>query len=179
LRGKRKYNRGRFRGETVTESLDENDANAANIANQRNHGRRISGPWVFGLCWRTQKHGINVVESRFFVVEKRDTATLLPIIKAEVAPGSTIHSDEWMSYNSLQREGFTHETVNHQINFVNPVNGANTQLIECMWSIVKFKVLAQMHGTTPEMLPRHLKEMWWRSINPQDKFYAIFYAILN
>jgi hypothetical protein len=75
LRGKRKYNRGRFRGgESVTESLDENDANAANITNQRNHGR-ISGPWVFGLYWRTQKHGIDVVESHFLWL-KRETQRL-------------------------------------------------------------------------------------------------------
>ncbi|KAK4880801.1 hypothetical protein RN001_008947 [Aquatica leii] len=81
--GKRKYNRGRMlNGDHPAES-NESDAE---IENNRNHGRRIDGPWVFGLRLRD--------EVRYFYVERRDRATLLPIIQREVEVGSSIHSDE-------------------------------------------------------------------------------------
>jgi len=109
-----------------------------------------------------------------FVVERRDRGTLLPIIQNEVLPGSVIVSDEWGAYKTLDQHGFQHRTVNHHENFVNPVNGANTQIIECVWSGLKLKIMRKMHGTTPEMLPRHLKEFWWRSINAgEDQFLSL------
>jgi hypothetical protein len=44
--GKRKYNRGRLlRGNCAPQSEDSD----ALLENNRNHGRRIDGPWVFGL----------------------------------------------------------------------------------------------------------------------------------
>lgn len=69
-------------------------------------------------------------ESRFFWVERRDRATLIPITQREREPGSVIHSDEWASYRCLNSLGFVHDTVNHQENFVDPVSGAHTQGVE-------------------------------------------------
>ena len=44
--GKRKYNRGRLlQGNRAPQSEDSD----APLKNNRNHGRRIDGPWVFGL----------------------------------------------------------------------------------------------------------------------------------
>ena len=47
------------------------------------------------------------------IVEQRDWATLLPIIKQHVQLGSKIYSDQWGAYMSLNEEGYVHETVNH------------------------------------------------------------------
>ncbi|KAF0761186.1 DDE Tnp IS1595 domain-containing protein, partial [Aphis craccivora] len=44
--------------------------------------------------------GPSVTDNRFFIVEKRDRATLLPIIQREEV-GSTIHSDDWRAYSNL------------------------------------------------------------------------------
>jgi len=145
LHGKRKYNRGRIllydhriepRSSNTSDSEKENQP-----VNNLNYGRRIEGPWLFGLCW---KNG-DLLERRFFIVERRDKNILIPIIQREVLPGTTIVSDEWKSYSSLNDIGYNHLSVNHSENFVNPVNRANVQTIECLWSILKFKILRKMH----------------------------------
>ncbi len=176
LRGKRKANRRRLLTGNLAaeEELDEEGPECELIDNNRNYGRRISGPWVFGLCWRHFVNGNEVLERRYFVVERRNRDTLLPIILEEVAPGSLIVSDEWPAYNTLNQHNYEHQTVNHQYFFVDPISGANTQTIETLWSQLKMKILRKMHGTTSEMLPRHLKESWWRSINPKkDLFFSL------
>lgn len=40
-----------------------------------------------------------------------------------VLPGTTVTSDEWAGYNGLAALGYNHQTVNHTVNYVNPING--------------------------------------------------------
>ena len=99
-----------------------------------NVGRLIEGQWVFGgVCRETRE---------FFMVpvQQRDSATLLGIIKDRILPGTTIISDCWKAYNCLQDEGYTHLTVNHSVNFVDPNNKAtHTNNIERLWREAKKK----------------------------------------
>jgi len=46
-------------------------------------------------------------------------------------------SDCWDAYRDLGSLGYTHRTVNHSINFVDPVTGAHTNTIEATWRSVK------------------------------------------
>ena len=46
-------------------------------------------------------------------------------------------SDEWRAYGKLKQHGFSHFTVNHLENFVNPKTGKHTQLVECLWGVNK------------------------------------------
>ena len=78
-----------------------------------NRGRYIEGQWVFGGICRL-----------------RDKDTLLPIIRAHILPGTCVMSDMWKAYDCLKDEGYTHLTVNHSLNFVDPDTGAHTQRIE-------------------------------------------------
>ena len=57
--------------------------------------RAVSTPWVFV--------GINRDTGECFavLVERRDAATLLPIINQYIRPVSTIHNDQWLAYNSI------------------------------------------------------------------------------
>ena len=57
------------------------------------------------------------------VVQRRNAATLLPIITAHIAPGSVIHSDMWAAYRRVQQLSpvADHDTVNHSLNFVDQV----------------------------------------------------------
>ena len=94
-----------------------------------NRGRAVDGHWVFGGMERGS--GLSFLVE----VDRRDAATLLPLITNYVRPGTVVYSDEWAAYNQLAATtGLTHHTVNHSIHFVNPVTGAHTQGVEGMWS---------------------------------------------
>lgn len=73
-------------------------------------------------------------ETFMFAVPYRKSATLMPIIKQSILPGTTM-SDQWQTYNGMAAAagmGYTHDTVNHLLHFIDPNTGANTQRIE--WS---------------------------------------------
>ena len=86
-------------------------------------GRYVEGKWIFGGICRETK-------ACFLVpVERRDKDTLIPIIRAQILPGTCVMSDMWKAYDCLQDEGYNHLTVNHSLNFVDPDTGAHTQRI--------------------------------------------------
>ena len=89
---------------SLSDDLDFKD-DLAETNNNRNYGKRIdgekylralgntnlsysfySGPWIFGIAQPT----VDDYEVRFFHVQRRDTAILLPIIWQHVYPGTTI-----------------------------------------------------------------------------------------
>ena len=90
-----------------------------------NKGRRVKGNWVFGGVERGDKTKIFM-----FRVEKRDEATLIPLIQKFIKPGTTIHSDCWKAYSKLEKLGYVHETVNHKEAYIDPDTGAHTNSIE-------------------------------------------------
>ena len=45
------------------------------------------------------------------IVDRQDQETLLPIIKGNIATGSTIYSDQWAAYYSLTAQGYVRDTV--------------------------------------------------------------------
>ncbi|KAG5679537.1 hypothetical protein PVAND_009097 [Polypedilum vanderplanki] len=96
-----------------------------------NRGKRVEGQWIFGLLERETGDIILVP------VEKRDRDTLIPIIQKYVLPGSTIISDFWKSYDTLNDLGYQHLKVNHSITFKDPETGANTNRIESTWRAAK------------------------------------------
>ena len=68
------------------------------------------------------------------VVQRRDAATLLPIIAAHTALGTIIHSDDWAAYRRVQAlpNVATHGVVNHSLNFVEPVTVSTLK----MWKVI-------------------------------------------
>ena len=151
FRGRRKYNRGRqLQGDGVPGRRPNN------------HGQRVDGPWVFGLLH------VETGELRLFRVDRRDADTLLPIVITNVAPGTTIMSDEWGAYVRLpacidhpQNGGapmqYVHQTVNHSVEFVDAVTGANTQRLEREWERCK-------GGLIGAACPWRVRApSWWRS----------------
>lgn len=76
MRGKRKYNKGWLLGaENSPENVDVDGLSDVEEPdfNNRNYGKKVTGPWVFGMC---QKDENGVIDARYFSLEKRDRQTL-------------------------------------------------------------------------------------------------------
>ena len=67
----------------------------------------------------------------------------------------------WQAYNGLGLLGYVHDTVNHSLNYVNPVTGTTTNHVEAHWSEFKQR-FKSMHGTQEPMIPSYLDEFMWR-----------------
>ena len=125
-------------------------------------GRYIEGQWVFGGICRETK-------ACFLVpVERRDKETLLPIIRAQILPGTRVMSDMWKAYDCLKDEGYHHLTVNHRLNFLDPDTLAHTQRIESTWWGVKRSM--PRTGTSVDLFESYLQEWLWRQQNKSDPF---------
>ena len=115
--------------------------------------------WVFGIVDTSHTPALGFMQ----LVQTRDAATLLPIIRNHVAPGTIVHSDQWRAYNRVAnlQPVATHQTVNHSVNFVDPMTGVHTQHVESYWNRVKVK-LKRMRGCHLQQLPGYLDEYMWR-----------------
>ena len=82
-------------------------------------------------------------ECFFKCVADRTANTLVSIISENILPGTTVISDCWKAYSSLNSEGFSHLTVNHSVNFVDPETGAHTNTIESTWRALKKSIPTQ------------------------------------
>ena len=107
----------------------------------------------------SQSPGLGYME----IVPARDATTLLPIIRAHTAPGTTTHSDQWRAYSTVNTlPGVAaHGVVNHSLHFVDPVSGVHTRTVESYWNRVKTK-LKQMKGCAADQLPSYIDEFMWR-----------------
>ena len=86
-----------------------------------------------------------------------------------------IHSDEWAAYRRVNTlPGIVgHNTVNHSLNFVDPVSGTHTQNVESYWSRAKQKI-KRMKGCHAEQLPSYLDEFTWRERHGSSAQIAFF-----
>jgi transposase-like protein len=94
-------------------------------------GHPVKGQWVFG--------GVERERGNTFLVPVKDliTNTLMAILRDWIEPGTTVISDYWCAYRGLGSQGYTHLTVNHSIEFVDPTTGAHSDTIESTWRTVK------------------------------------------
>ena len=60
-----------------------------------------------------------------------------------VLPGSIIYTDEWQAYNGLTAADYTHDSVNHSIQFVDPRIGVQTNTQEGLWHHVKLQMVGK------------------------------------
>ena len=114
---------------------------------------------MFGMVDTSTSPAVGYME----VVPQRNAATLLPIIQSHIQPGTIIHSDQWRAYNQVNAlpNVASHSTVNHSIEFVDPVTGTHTQNVESYWNRVKIR-FKKMKGCHESQLPSYLDEFMWR-----------------
>ena len=104
---------------------------------------------MFGMVDTSQQPALGYMQ----VVQQTDAATLLLIIQAYTAPGTTIHSDEWAVHRRVNTiPGIAaHNTVNHSLNFVDPATGMHTKHVKSYWSRPKYKI-KNMNGVHAKQL---------------------------
>ncbi|XP_064092898.1 uncharacterized protein LOC135205735 [Macrobrachium nipponense] len=110
------------------------------VKSKTGRGREdAAGVWVFG--------GIERVSEKFFAVglmedPRRDRATLIPLIRKHIRPGSIIVSEEWPDGMKMNDLGYRHLTTHHSTEFVVPPNpDVHTRNIERLWRDIKSFVL--------------------------------------
>ncbi|KAL5248209.1 hypothetical protein ACHWQZ_G017402 [Mnemiopsis leidyi] len=102
-----------------------------------NKGAYREGQWVLGAVDRNTGHCFLLPCPN----NKRDALTLLPLIQRWILPGSVVYTDEWAAYNGLTAATYTHHSVNHSIQFVDPDTGVHTNTQEGLWAHVKKSVV--------------------------------------
>lgn len=108
---------------------------------------------VFGLLDRkTRKVRVKHVADR-----KRET--LQAEVRANVAPGSKLFTDEWLAYRGLDRE-FAHGIVNHAEEYVR--GAVHTNGMENFWSLLKRSIRGTYVSVEPFHLFRYLDEQSFR-----------------
>jgi IS1 family transposase len=108
------------------------EIDGSNFGKRKYHrGHHVQGQWIFGGVKRGTGRA-------FFVpVQDRTTETLTAVILAWIEPGTNLISDFWAAYHSLEQQGYTHQTVNHRIGFIDPDTGTQTNTTESCWRRLK------------------------------------------
>lgn len=101
--------------------------------------------------------------SWFQRVAHRNAPTLKYLIKKYIRPFTTVETDLWAAYHNLNilPQQYNHLVVNHNLNFVNPQDGSNTQTIESKNGQVK-NMVRRKYGIRDEPFTSHLREFAWR-----------------
>lgn len=134
-------------------------------------GRPVREKWVFG--------GVDLRTKEFFMefVERRDAATLVPIIMRNILPGTTIWSDEWRAYGNLGNiANYQHQRVNHSLHYVDPVTGVHTNNIEARWNACKL-TFRRKCGVLRRHYPSHLDEYMWRKRREVSEIFSDILAV--
>lgn len=87
------------------------------------------------------------------VVPDTKSNTLKPIISENVEMGSTVHTDEWRSYNGLDDQGFEHKRCNHVAKQYS-VDGSHVNTLEGFWGRLKQSI----NGTHVHVSGKHLQK---------------------
>ena len=86
---------------------------------------------------------------RAHVIEDIRRKTLHGYVRDNVVEGSTLYTDEFVSYTGLGRD-YDHRTINHAVAYVD--GNVHTNVMENFWSLLK----RGLHGTYISVRPFHL-----------------------
>jgi transposase-like protein len=99
---------------------------------------------------------------RTAVIEDRTKATMQPIVRENVEPGSQVFSDEWASSWRMDEE-YTHGVINHLESYVE--GNIHTNGMENFWSLLKRSIKGTYVSVEPFHLFRYVDEQAFRFNN--------------
>lgn len=101
------------------------------------------------------------------VVPNDKITTLHPIIKENIAPGTTISTDQHRSYKKLNKMGYKHDRVNHDVD--EWVRGdVHTNTMEGFWSHLKRGIKSTHVSVSKQHLQKYVDEFAWRFNNREQ-----------
>jgi transposase-like protein len=94
-------------------------------------------------------------------ISSPDSNNLQSNIHAHVAVGSSIHTDEYRSYNGIGGMFYNHETIRHNAGeYVR--DGVTTNGIESVWAVMKRGLHGVYHHASEKHLGRYVNEFTFR-----------------
>lgn len=102
------------------------------------------------------------------VVPNVKARTLLPIIQSYVPTGSTIYTDDLLSYGRLGQLGYSRKTVAHSQGQYVTGGDIHTNTIEGFWSQLKRSIDGTYHHVTPKYLSLYVDEYSFRYSHRND-----------
>lgn len=121
---------------------------------QKEHGQKGAKSVVLGMLERGG-------QIRASVVPDRTKASIQPIIRGSIEPGSQIHSDE--HGDNWRMDEYTHNIVNHLQQYVN--GNVHTNGVENFWSLLKRTIGGTYVSVEPFHLFRYVDEQAFRFNN--------------
>jgi len=130
---------------------------------------------VVGMVERNTESRIGRVVARVAPDAKKNT--LHALAKEYILPSSTVFTDDYVSYDGLQAQGYVHKRIRHSARVY--VSGdIHTQAIEGFWSLVKRGIGGVYHNVSAKYLQSYLDEYAFR-YNRRDRGNKQFRAILE
>jgi transposase len=144
-------------GEPLTDAVEVDEAYIHPNPQRRSTAKPNNSQIVFGMVERGGRAKVKHVKSS-------GVRVLVPEIQQNVAPDTTIYSDEHGAYRLLHRRGYQHETVNHsRQQYV--VGRVHTQNVENFWSIFKRGIYGVYRHVGPRYLQQYANEYAFRYSN--------------
>jgi hypothetical protein len=100
-------------------------------------------------------------------------STLIPLVQANIIPGTTVYTDELPSYNKLEKAGYTHYRVHHASG-IYAIGRAHTNNIENFWGQLKRSIDGTHHAVSGKYLQRYIDEFSFRYNHRQDIDHLFF-----
>lgn len=108
------------------------------------------------------------------VVERTDSATLIPFIESNAAHGATVYTDDASAYAALPTvlNQYQHDTVNHGASEY--VRGdVHTNSIESVWAVLKRSIHGTWHHVSDKHLARYVNEAAFRLNDGNVKIHTL------
>ncbi len=121
-----------------------------------------------GRDWRERKTVVMGMIERggdamLKVVPDQKRGSLMPVIRANIADGTGIHTDELSAYNkAIPLERYTHKRVNHSQGEYATPEGVSTNQIESFFNHLKKSIAGTHTSVSRKHLQRYVKEFEYR-----------------
>lgn len=141
-------------------------------------GGKSSGTRGRGAKGKTSVVGIveRQAEVRAKVTANTKSSTVLPLIRENVKIGTRVITDEYLSYNRVSENGYTHDRIKH-ISKQYVLDDIHTNTIEGFWSQLKRSLHGTHHAVSPKYLQHYVDEFAYR-YNQRNAFSHLFHGMV-